>query len=214
MPAYSGLSFTRSAEWSYLGCRRVRWWNLPPSESSRDPYHFVEHTKEPLEINFQIPTVPYRPKNVFWFFIFCGHTVMKKFSKNIHKVFWVEKHDKNNYHSVWFSWRVLFGKKKYFGRFRTDAGPEPRRKKYCMKVFVSPTWYIFGNTLALVRHRRPGPEILKNYPSVKNYFFPDFVGWDRLKIFFSDFSSAKPWLRSKIRLKMADCQTKYGDTNF
>ena len=36
------------------------------------------------------------------------------------KVFWVEKHDKNNYQSVRFSWRVLFGQKKII---LADSGP-------------------------------------------------------------------------------------------
>jgi len=56
--------------------------------------------------------------------------------------------------------------------------------------------------LALVRHRLPGPEILKNDPSVKIYFFPDFLGWNRLKIFFSDFSSAKPMTKTKKKVEI------------
>ena len=34
-----------------------------PRESFRDPYHFGEHTKEPLKINFWTPS---NKKHVFW----------------------------------------------------------------------------------------------------------------------------------------------------
>jgi len=55
------------------------------------------------------------------------------------KVFWVEKHDKNNYQSVRFSFRVLFGQKKII---LADTGPTQVQKhdeKIVVKRFLCPT---------------------------------------------------------------------------